>query len=289
MRRIIVLLTTLTATLVALAQQATAQDYAAPAFHKLASCLPTTGVICPSQFNTQSGFKIDLQHPFSLLPGDHSSSVTSAAFFGGDATLQNSADLMLSRAFIDGDEFTLGGRLSYWLNEAADPHSAQPDPSTLAINLNAIYQFSNGPLSFTPGGRLMYSQTEQQADSSLAQPSAAHALSALTLSLGGQVSYGLKNDWGLLMPFASFQWTHEIDAEQSPSGNRLISDIAGQPLQLQSVSSLDTTADRDYFNLGVGFSAEFNNGAAAFMNYQQLLGHDDVDDYRVNAGFRLDF
>ena len=262
---------------------------------------------CHKQIDFGAGFRIDFQRPFSLtadsswpydspaLPFGVSSRTGADALHTAPTEANDVSlapfDLTLTSLFIGTDEFSLGGRLAYWLRDDTTLLTEQSDTETLAIDLNAAYQFANGPLTFTPGGRLMYSLADDPAlataSDSLSLDS--NALSALTLSLGGHVSYELNQDWGLLLPFAGFQWTHAFESSDSLSGYRLIPDITGQPLRLQSTPSLLDAQDEDYFNLGVGFSAQFNNGAAAFLNYQKLLGHDELDNYRFKAGLRFDF
>jgi uncharacterized protein YhjY with autotransporter beta-barrel domain len=255
-----------------------------PAFHQLASCSQIAAYLethCPARFNARTDYVIDFEQPAKTADNTRSFQTNNIAF--------KLDGLRLDGVLLDSDLFAVGGRLSYWPQATTVPYSAQTDPASFAVDLNVSYQFSHGPLNFAPGGRLIYSQMEPLSPTDSKQSASTDDLSALTLSFGGQISYDLKQNWGFLMPFASVQWTHEIDTDYSTSGGRLINDLAGQPLQLQSAPALSKTLDRDYFNLGVGFSAEFNNGAAAFMNYQQLLGHDELQDFRVNAGFKLDF
>ncbi|MEZ5593760.1 MAG: autotransporter outer membrane beta-barrel domain-containing protein [Gammaproteobacteria bacterium] len=251
---------------------------------------------CHSQIDFGAGFRIDFQRPFSLTAESAWPRTALASPFGASSRSEADDvslapfDLTLTSLFIGTDEFSLGGRLAYWLRDDTALLSEQSDTETLAIDLNAAYQFANGPLTFTPGGRLMYSLADDPALATASDSlSLDSTLSALTLSLGGHVSYELNQNWGLLLPFAGFQWTHAFESSDSLSGYRLIPDITGQPLRLQSTPSLPDAQDQDYFNLGVGFSAQFNNGAAAFLNYQKLLGHDELDNYRFKAGLRFDF
>ena len=47
--------------------------------------------------------------------------------------------------------------------------------------------------------------------------------------------------------------------------------------------------DRDYFTASLGFSGQFTNNLAAFVQYERLLGHSYIDEDVVNGGVRLSF
>ena len=47
--------------------------------------------------------------------------------------------------------------------------------------------------------------------------------------------------------------------------------------------------DHDYFNLSLGVSAQFTNGASGFINYRQVLGYDELETFRIDAGIRIGF
>ena len=230
---------------------------------------------CQLQLDPNAGFIMDSERglgtgTYGLWPSDEQ-------LFLNKLAIRYKPILSLSTALLDSNPFTISSRLNLWHHSDTSAESLKPE--ALSLDVSASYQLSQGELRFTPSGRLMYSQIDT------AELGAPDSHEALTLSLNGEVSYALSQSWGLLLPFASFQWTYQFD---TPDGYRWINDMAVQALSL--APEQDTLlSDQDYFNLGVGFSAQFRNGAAGFINYQKLLGHDQVDDYRLRAGFHLEF
>ena len=67
--------------------------------------------------------------------------------------------------------------------------------------------------------------------------------------------------------------------------------------RLSNIDALDTldtptesAAGRDYFNLGLGVSAQFNDGGAAFLSYEKVFGKSNTSaDYTVTGGVRFEF
>lgn len=249
--------------LLALISAAEAREHRTP-FLQLAGCVfvPNHQSNCQPALDVSAGYSIDYDQPYlnNLWPDD------SELFSTNSLTTQQ-----FDKVF---DGFSIRSQLDVWKEDAV-----QSNPDNLLLDINASYELSSGGLTFRPGGRLLYSQLDSNDDSQQ---------EALTLSLNGQVSYTLSQDWGLLLPFASFQWTYQFDNLDTDSGYRLITDMSGQAFDF-STQSDQALEDQNYLNLGVGFSAQFRNGAAGFINYQQLLGHDEVDDYRLRAGFRYEF
>ena len=247
-------------------------------------CVLLSQTFCQLQLDPNAGFIIDAERRFGaeaqdLWPHD------SQLFLNSNATRYAPA-LSLSTSVLDSEPFTVSSRLNFWRRAGSSIDLAESlKPDAMTLDLSANYQYSKGALTFAPAGHLMYSQMGgDSVDPLLSEDSQ----EALTLRLDGQVSYAVSQTWGLLLPFASFQWTYQFDTLDSHSGYRWIADMSGQALSL-SPEQTHKLSDQDYFNLGVGFSAQFRNGAAGFINYQKLLGHDELDDYRLRAGLRFEF
>jgi outer membrane autotransporter protein len=107
---------------------------------------------------------------------------------------------------------------------------------------------------------------------------------SLTLTLGGQVSYAISQTWGVLLPYASFDWVHEFDDDARNVTGKFINDPG---LDLFALATDDP--DRDYFTLGFGISAQLAQGRAAFLQYRTTLGLDDISSDSISAGIRLEF
>lgn len=106
---------------------------------------------------------------------------------------------------------------------------------------------------------------------------------SITTTIGGQASYAMSQDWGILTPYGRLAWVHEFgnDSETmrafytvDPNRNNLIAET--------------DDPDRNYAELNVGVSAVMRDGVQAFFDYQTLLGHSYVDDHVFTAGFRVE-
>ncbi|MCP5306905.1 MAG: autotransporter domain-containing protein [Chromatiaceae bacterium] len=169
------------------------------------------------------------------------------------------------------------------------------DGTEWSASLGGGYSFSRGPLTFGPTVRLEYIKTDVDAfDEKMSDPNAAGGgwathiesqdLSSFTSQIGGEVSYAISTNWGVLLPNAQLQWVHEFEDN---SGN-----VVGHYLQDTSSTSFSLPVDdldQNYFNMTLGVSAQFAQGRSAFIYYRQLLGYDDLDAYTVGGGLRLEF
>jgi outer membrane autotransporter protein len=113
---------------------------------------------------------------------------------------------------------------------------------------------------------------------------------SLTSTLGGRIAYEVDQPWGVLVPQLRFAWVHEFEDEASLYRGRLL------PQNLASEEDSDTgyslaldSPERDYFNLGLGLSAEFGGNGAAFLSYEKVFGKKDLSTYSVTGGVRFEF
>jgi outer membrane autotransporter protein len=173
---------------------------------------------------------------------------------------------------------------------------ADYDGDQLAVTLGAGYQLNRDAFSFTPNGRLQYIEADVDGyrEGNASNPSLDgsgwgleiddQTLTSFTLGLGGQINYAVSQSWGVLFPYASFEWVHEFEDQNEIVSGRFLGDPGATTFRLPT-----DTVDQNYFNLGVGVSALFSRGSAAFLNYQTVLGYDDLEHHSVNAGVRFEF
>ena len=166
----------------------------------------------------------------------------------------------------------------------------------LALTLDAGYEIRHEALTFTPSGRLQYIKAEVDGyrEDNVANPNGEGSgwgveidnqdFKSFTLGLGGQINYAVSQSWGVLLPYGSFEWVHEFDDQNEIVSGRFLGDPSGTTFRLPT-----DAVDQNYFNLGVGVSALFSRGNAAFLNYQTVLGYDDLDHHSINAGVRFEF
>ena len=173
--------------------------------------------------------------------------------------------------------------------------SAKFDGNQWNLALNAGYDFSRGALTFGP--RLGFKYISADVDSyseRMSRPTevgsgwasriSSQDYESFTSALGGQLSYALSQDWGVLVPQLQLDWVHEYKDDIQVVNGSYIQD----PTNTQYSISGDAP-DSDYFNLQLGLSAQFARGQSAFIYYQKVLDYKDIDGYSIGAGIRLAF
>jgi outer membrane autotransporter protein len=107
---------------------------------------------------------------------------------------------------------------------------------------------------------------------------------SMTTDVGLGTSYAISTGWGVLVPQARVEWEHEFDQDAQNLATVYVLDASQNRFNLEG-----DDPDRDYFNVGAGISAIFAHGMMAFVNYEGLVGYDDLSRHRVTAGLRMEF
>jgi len=163
------------------------------------------------------------------------------------------------------------------------------------LGFGAGYNFNREALTFTPNVRFDYVKTDIDGFSekfndpdalggSLGMEIDSQKLQSLTLTLGVQADYVISQSWGILIPHANLDYVHEFKDDVRQLTGRFLEDDSGESFSFSS-----DAPDRDYFNLGLGLSAQFSQGRAAFIRYEGTLGLRDIDRHAIMAGMRLEF
>lgn len=176
--------------------------------------------------------------------------------------------------------------------------NANFDGNHLGIALNTGYEIrlaQQPEFALTPSLRLQYVKADidgyRESASNPDDPTAtlgmeidSQEFTSFTSSLGVQASYTLGQSWGVAIPFVGIEWVHEFERSNDDVTGQFIGDATGTTFNLP----IDDN-DSNYFNLDIGVSAQFTNGTSGFVNYQRVLGYDDLDHYTINAGVRFEF
>ncbi len=163
------------------------------------------------------------------------------------------------------------------------------------VTVRSGYEMHRGALTLVPGARLQYIKTNVDGYSepvgAVGVPGSgwgvamdSQSLKSLTLALGSRVNYAVSQSWGVMLPYAGLEWVHEFQT----NGNGVSGHFVNDPTNTTFLIPTDQL-DRNYFNLQLGVSTQFANGAAGFINYQRILGYSGLSHYTVNAGVRVEF
>lgn len=207
--------------------------------------------------------------------------------------------------FIDGSlsygrgDYDQERRLRYTLPDRAEVDQtffSSFDGDQFGLDISAGYEIRRDALTLIPGARLQYiradvdgyrenrSSSPDLDGSGWAVEIDEQRFKSLNFGLGGQANYAIGQSWGVLLPFVSAEWVHEFEDNDDAVTGRFVGDPSGTGFVIPVDGS-----DSNYFNVGVGVSAQFTNGTAGFIDYRRILGYDEVDHYTINAGLRFEF
>ncbi len=169
--------------------------------------------------------------------------------------------------------------------------SANPDGEQLSATLAGGYDFHTGGLSYGPYARVSYFSTYiDQYDETGAQGLNLrvneHKSDSLESVLGAQISYAFSHSFGVIVPHLKAEWHHEFKNSQRSFDVRFINDPAKKKTVYQSNSG---SPDRNFFNLSAGLSADLKYGFQTFVNYETILGLNNIETHKFSAGIRMEY
>jgi outer membrane autotransporter protein len=174
------------------------------------------------------------------------------------------------------------------INESA---KANTDSSDYAFSIGGGYSINQGPISFGPYGRATYmrvdidSYEERGADASGLNFSVDdQEWTSLTSVLGAEFSYAISSQRAVIIPQARLGWVHQFENDQTEVTASYINDPRDNQFRV-----VTNEPDRDYFELNLSVSSVLQDGLQLFVNYDTLLGLEDLTDHQLTLGGRLEF
>ena len=204
-------------------------------------------------------------------------------------------DGMLSFAQYDYDQ---DRNIRYNLNDGTSVEqtaSADFDGDQFAVSIGGGYAWYREALTVTPSARLQYLRLKVDGyKETLSSPTTDGSgwgielldqdYESLTLTAGAQASYAVSTSWGVLIPYGGLEWIHEFEDDNRPIVGLFLGDANEQAFRIPT-----DEADANYFRLSLGSSAIFAQGRSAYLQYQTILGYDDLSHHTISAGMRLEF
>ena len=170
-----------------------------------------------------------------------------------------------------------------------------PDANVLYATLGAGYSIARQSMSLTPQVSLNYTRNAvdgyTESMSRPLEPGGALALTmddktytSFTSRVGFILANALSTDVGVFVPQVSVDWVHEFANDQQKITTRYANDLSDNRWVTQS-----DEPDRNYFDLGLGVSAQFAQGRSGFISFNRLVGYDNIDSYTISGGVRVEF
>jgi len=217
-------------------------------------------------------------------------------YHANDFYLQGSAefnqlDFDLARNIIYTIDAVDGSGGTTTVNQVA---KASPGGSTYAFNLTLGRDFNNGALSVSPYLRATYSHLKLDGFRETINSSAPGFGLATEVDsrsrtnelgvIGALFSYTTSQNWGVLVPNARLEWSHDFKTEPQTVVSRFISD----PTQTEIIVT-DPRLDHNFYDLGFGLNAIWPDGRSGYVTYDYVGGLTGGHLSRFNIGFRIEF
>jgi len=216
-------------------------------------------------------------------------------------TLFGSLDVT-DRIFVDGSigasttDYTFERTVVFQVSTRTIPQTnvrtkGKPDGNEYWISASSGYEFSNGPLTYTPYVKASFARSEidsyrekDQNGSGLNMKIDDDNRNSLTTDLGIRATYAVNMDWGVLVPQAHFEYEHEFDEDAQEARTSYVLDANHTNYSLKGDSP-----DRNYFNAGAGVVAILPNGWMGFVDFVGLVNYKDLNRYQLTAGIRKEY
>ena len=97
------------------------------------------------------------------------------------------------------------------------------------------------------------------------------------------MSYASSFSWGVFLPQLRLAFQHEIEDEARLIRGRFALDRQGHEFVIPTES-----ADRDYVDVGFGFTATLAKGRSFYLFWETDLERDDLEADQISGGFRIE-
>lgn len=154
------------------------------------------------------------------------------------------------------------------------------------LSLSLGHHFHQQQFTFTPAVRFDYLETTINDFKELLPASAQLSVDEqnqkmLTVQVGSDISYTRLVGWGLLVPQVRLHAIH--DAEYSQHG------LKGQINEKSLPTVRLDFFDKTHFTFGLSVLAQFSRDKIAYVDYETVLGLDNMTQHTVAAGVRFAF
>lgn len=154
-------------------------------------------------------------------------------------------------------------------------------------SLGTGYLFNHNAWTVTPALRLTYSQTtvnayvEQSSTGTGALRYQDQDVESLTSNLGGNATYAINTNFGVLLPQVNLEWVHQF--KNDPSAIMAASSGANT-----FVIPVDAR-DEDYYRAAIGTTAVLPHGRILYVYYEAVLSLQNKDIHTLTLGGRIEF
>lgn len=169
--------------------------------------------------------------------------------------------------------------------------TASPDGEQFSVSLAGGYDFHTGGFTYGPYARVAYFESEiegydETGAAGLNLRVGEHKSDSLETVLGLQMTHAFSQSFGVLVPHVKAEWHHEYKNSQRSFDIRYVNDPRNN---VNVYRSFTGNPDRNFFNISAGLSADLKYGFQTFIDYETILGLNNIDAHKFSAGIRMEF
>ncbi len=184
------------------------------------------------------------------------------------------------------------------MRRSADLDS-ETDGDQLGWSLGAGYTNYVDSLNYTLFGRLEgidsdidgYSETGSGANPEWAMSVDDQEIESVQAVLGGQLAFASSQNFGVIQPYVNAEWHYEFEDEARDITANYLNDpfFAATGSKEFTVRLASDDPDEDFFMVSVGATLIMQGGNQFYLNFDKVLGLDDISSQAVTAGVRFEF
>lgn len=160
----------------------------------------------------------------------------------------------------------------------------------LLFNSQFQWEWNKNALSVFPFVRFDYLQNKvdgygENGSGGLPMVIGKQSTEQMTLGAGVQSTYVFNKNWGVLIPSLKVTFLSEVISAYDPIRAR----FAYDPDPGNMFTMKNDGEDKSFAQIGVGSSFIFKAGISGFLQYQQMVGYNNVSAYQIQGGVRYEF
>jgi len=160
----------------------------------------------------------------------------------------------------------------------------------LLLNSQYQWEWNKNALSIFPFVRFDYLQNKvdgygENGGGGLPMIIGKQSTEQITLGAGVQSTYVFNKNWGVLIPSLKVTFLSEVSSGFDPVTSR----FAYDPDPDNVFTLKNDGEDKSFAQIGVGSSFIFKAGVSGFLQYQQMVGYNNLSAYQIQGGIRYEF
>lgn len=185
------------------------------------------------------------------------------------------------------------------VNQVSANLDGETDGDQIAWSLGAGYTGNADSINYNLFGRFegidaeidAYNETGSGANPEWAMSVDDQDIESVQAVLGAQVALALSQNFGVLQPYAGVEWHYEFEDDARDITANYLNDpfFANNGDKTFTVQLASDDPDEDFFLVSVGATLLLKGGNQLFLNYDTVLGLDDVGSQAVTLGVRFEF